>query len=147
MTTLGSAARSRRASARCATKNVSQPAAASAMATGSSPQPYASALTTAAQSAGAAWLPSVRQFATMAPQSMVSVAPASSSGVVGAEWICGATGNGSAVRARGGGAASATARGGGSMATTTSGVLAGLGLCGLTLRLLNNIELRPLHWG
>ena len=33
------------------------------------------------------------------------------------------------------------------MATAASGVLAGSDLRGLTLRLLNNIDLRPVNWG
>src|SRR5262245_10202182 len=82
MTARGATARSRRASARCATKNVLQPAAAKADATGSTPQPYASALTTAAQSAGAERLASVRQFCTTAVQSIVRRAPTSAAGRV-----------------------------------------------------------------
>src|SRR5713101_3517785 len=68
----GTAARAARASSTVATKNVLQPAAASARATGSTPQPYASALITAAHSAGTAAFSSLRQFATMASRSTVS---------------------------------------------------------------------------
>src|SRR6266446_5334661 len=75
----GSAARAARASSTVATKNVLQPAAASARATGSTPQPYASALITAAHSAGTAAFSSLRQFATMASRSTVSTPVADAS--------------------------------------------------------------------
>src|SRR5947209_14117404 len=69
-------ARMRSASETWATKNVRHPAFASARIAGSSPMPYASALTTAAHSAG--WTLSRRedQFATSAPRSIVRIAPA-----------------------------------------------------------------------
>src|SRR6266852_2837831 len=75
----GTAARAARASSTVATKNVLQPAAASARATGSTPQPYASALITAAHSAGTAAFSSLRQFATMASRSTVSTPVAAAS--------------------------------------------------------------------
>src|SRR5713101_3939439 len=75
----GTAARAARASSTVATKNVLQPAAASARATGSTPQPYASALITAAHSAGTAAFSSLRQFATMALRSTVSTPVAAAS--------------------------------------------------------------------
>ena len=64
------------ASSRWATKNCLQPAAASAGATCAAPSPYASALTTAAQSALPTRACSCRQLATMAARSIVSTAPA-----------------------------------------------------------------------
>src|SRR6266481_8521819 len=71
MTADRTAARAARASSTVATKNVLQPAAASARATGSTPQPYASALITPAHSAGTAAFSSLRQFATRASRSTV----------------------------------------------------------------------------
>src|SRR3984893_16600346 len=72
MAACGTAARAARASSSVATKKVLQPASASARATGAAPQPYASALTTPAHSAGTALFSSLRQFATMASRSTVS---------------------------------------------------------------------------
>src|SRR5580704_11414368 len=77
-------ARTRRASARSATKNVLQPALASAAVTGSSPMPYPLALTTAAHSTVRAWCASARQFAAMAARSMINVPPVSGSTSVSA---------------------------------------------------------------
>src|ERR1700709_1680602 len=71
MTVDGNAVRTAVASSSVATKNVLQPARASARATGWTPQPEASALITAAHSAGTAVFSSLRQFATIASRSTV----------------------------------------------------------------------------
>jgi hypothetical protein len=76
VTAAGSKGFSTIASSRSATKNCLQPAAASAGATCAAPNPYASALTTAAQSALPTRACSCRQLATMASRSIVSTAPA-----------------------------------------------------------------------
>src|SRR6202790_104939 len=84
MAACGTAARAARASSSVATKKVWQPASASARATGAAPQPYASALTTPAHSAGTAVFSSLRQLATMASRSTVSTPVAAASA---AAWL------------------------------------------------------------
>ena len=64
---------------RSATKKVLQPALASLAVIGSSPRPYALALTTAAHSAVRSSRDSARQFASIASRSTVSVPPVSGS--------------------------------------------------------------------
>src|SRR5579862_6255906 len=79
MVATGARERTRRASARSATKNVLFRSLASVAVTCSRPKPYALALTTAAHSTVRAWRASARQFAAMAARSMLSVPPVSGS--------------------------------------------------------------------
>src|SRR5262245_21074245 len=69
--------RTLRASEMSATKNVLQPAFVRARATGSIPQPYPSALITAAHSDGIACRPNSSQFAAIAERLIVRKPPAS----------------------------------------------------------------------
>src|SRR5262249_1589291 len=77
MAASGASARTRRPSATSATKKVLHPALDSVRVTGSRPQPYALALTTAAHSTGTVMLASVFQWASMAARSMLRRPPAS----------------------------------------------------------------------
>src|SRR5262245_57377664 len=77
MAASGACARARRPSATSATKKVLHPALDSVRVTGSRPQPYALALTTAAHSTGTVMPASIFQLASMAARSMVRMPPAS----------------------------------------------------------------------
>src|SRR5262249_60988974 len=77
MVASGASARTRRPSVISATKKVLHPALNSVRVTGSRPQPYPLALTTAAHSTGTVMLASVYQLASMAARSMVRMPPAS----------------------------------------------------------------------
>src|SRR5262249_46661068 len=77
MAASGACARARRPSPTSATKKVLHPALDSVRVTGSRPQPYALALTTAAHSTGTVMPASIFQLASMAARSMVRMPPAS----------------------------------------------------------------------